>query len=1099
MKLKTTRHLQRNRLFEFFILTILLCLPSIVLSQTVTNVFPTRVTTSSKVTIIGTGFTAAMRDEIRLNGSESSSVLSSRTLVSDTEMTFVITINSSSNSNRTLSISGVSFSSGVANSINYIAPVSKSLGSSSENIVKEVYTTWDQNNDGVGFWKSSDWSSSSSASGKETWPNDNHDLLGFKMNYGSGDIIFSTGVDDALLESELLDLGVDISDNTVYNSQVFNAYSSNGVSGTPNSSNYLAMADKIDNHINNRVLNSGVLATVYDVIIDGVNGLDMGTGITNFNKNADIKFFSGNGQVGALDDTPDLIITQMAQPGGSDVYYYSDIDGNVVGTPIKLAFGSSSKLYEWRLDLYRLDLSSGVTYENSYPVHESFGTQEHRPFRMAAFKLEDFGLNTSNITDVNSINMGAGGSSDMAFMAYNKAAFEIKSPQIDQAPVSRYVCRLPTISALNFNAFGIVDDPTGDSGETISYQWYENYQPITSETSTSFTIPSGLSASDLTNLVYKVRIKNEYGAIDVPFTVSEGGTPTYWNGTNWVLAPIYSEITINQEDKNLIFTDDYNQTGDLVGCDCTVPAGKDVVIPSGSTIKLYNNITVEPEIPSYTDDDGNIVPFVQAGTFTLEDDASLIQIKNVTTNENSGAIKVKRTVEASTLHPNDYVYWSSPVANFNVSGISNMPAYQWSVNQTNANGQSGDWVAAGNTAMATGEGYIIRIDNDAVSTGFTSNFVGVPNNGSIDVEVFKTTGFVADEDNKNWNLIGNPYPSALNVNDFILHNPTIEGRVDLWLHNTEVSNSVDNPFYEDFSYNYGNQYVTYNGVGASNPDDQFDGNIASGQGFFVNVDSASPNTSLVSFTNDMRYGSGESAYDNSQFFRSNSETTTAPEEKQLVWLSLVNESNMSSSTLIGYVDGATNEKDRLYDAITNSDGFSLYSMIAEDHMVIQGRPLPFDESDTVPLGFELIENGIYKIGIDNLKGSTFLDDTQSIYIEDVYLGIIHDLRVSPYTFTGETGVFNDRLVLRYTASTLSIDDVSTSNTFSYVDNDILYVKSTVGIEHIEIYDLNGRQVAHYKFNGQSSTVNDSFKFSKGVYIISIGLEGDILVSKKIIN
>jgi hypothetical protein len=490
---------------------------------------------------------------------------------------------------------------------------------------------------------------------------------------------------------------------------------------------------------------------------------------------------------------------------------------------------------------------------------------------------------------------------------------------------------------------------------------------------------------------------------------------------------------------------------------------------------------------------------VPAGTFTLEDDASLIQIKNVTTNENSGAIKVKRTLEASTLHPNDYVYWSSPVADFNVSGISNMPTYQWSVNQTNANGQAGNWVSAANTTMVPGEGYIIRIDNASVSTGFTSEFVGVPNNGNIEVEVFKTTGFVADEENKNWNLIGNPYPTALNVNDFIIQNPTIEGRVDLWIHNSEASNAVNNPFYEDFSYNYGNQYVTYNGVGASNPDDLFDGNIASGQGFFVNVDDASSNTSSINFSNEMRYGSGESSYDNSQFFRSGSEASTVNAEKQLVWLSLVNESNVSSSALIGYVDGATTEKDRLYDAYTNNDGFSLYSMIAEDNMVIQGRPLPFEDSDVVPLGFELIESGIYKIGIDNLKGSLFVDQAQSIYIEDTYSGVIHDLRASPYAFTGEAGVFNDRLVLRYTASTLSINDVSASNIYTYVDNDILHVKSTTGIKDIKVYDLNGRQVAFYKSNEQSNTMNESFMFSKGVYIVSITLEGDILVSKKIMN
>lgn len=38
---------------------------------------------------------------------------------------------------------------------------------------------------------------------------------------------------------------------------------------------------------------------------------------------------------------------------------------------------------------------------------------------------------------------------------------------------------------------------------------------------------------------------------------------------------------------------------------------------------------------------------------------------------------------------------------------------------------------------------------------------------------------------------------------------------------------------------------------------------------------------------------------------------------------------------------------------------------------------------------------------------------QNIYLEDKVLGVIHDLRQNPYSFTGTSGILNDRFVLRY--------------------------------------------------------------------------------------
>ena len=1095
MKPIITPLLKQKSLLLFLVLLLFFLFPLIATSQTVTNVFPTRVTTSSKVTIIGTGFTTAMRDEIKLNGSESTAVLNSRTLVSTTEMTFVITLTGGSDTVKTLTISGATFNAGVDSTIDYVAPVSKSLNTTSENRVTEVYTTWDRDGDGdvySAFWKSSDFVAGNTA----TWPNDSHILLGFKMNYSGNDIIFSTGVNDLLLETELSSLGVDVSGtSTEYIKQDFKAYSTNGVSGKPNSNNYMGFADKIDGYTGSIVLSNAVKRTVYDVIIDGENGLDLGTGIANFNNKANIKFYSGNGDIGAVNDgVPDLLITQIAQPGGSDVYYYADVDGNVVGRPIKLAFvnNNDTRLYQWRVDFFRLDYSASATFETAIPTTASFGNGQSRGFRIAAFSLEDFGIDGSinaEIENIDNINMGAGGSSDMAFMAYNKTAFDIKSPVISKAPISRFVCRLPSVSDLVFSAEGNIEgvgssDPDIAAREAITYQWFKNNTDLGISTNT-FTIPSGLTASDLVGDIYRVRVANEYGAVDLPFTINEGGTPTYWDGSNWVLPEIYTDIVINDEDRNLIFSEDYSQSGNIEGCDCTVLAGKQVVIPGGATMTLFNEIIVEPIIAA-TIEDGVAVAEVPAGSFTLENTASLVQINDV---ENSGDIKVKRT--ASDLNAYDYVYWSSPVEEYNISNIPGDLKYEWHTNAINSNGTYGDWaVASGN--MTDARGYIARVPTAA---NYTSNFIGVPNNGDINFTVYKSGGSMPSA-NKDWNLIGNPYPSALNADKFLEGNTTIAGSVYLWAHNTPIYASADQPFYQSYGMNYGNQYVAYNSTGTSNPVGEFDGQIASGQAFFVQALSES----TVTFTNKMRYDENEDSYSNSGFYRSTTDASVLDNEKQLVWLNLINDNNNAVSTLVGYVEGATEGKDRLYDAKTNNEGFNLYSLISEEKFVIQGLPLPFVDINTVSLGYELLQGGIYSIAIGNVKGNLFEENGQDIFLEDTYSSVIHNLRTSPYTFTGEAGVFNDRFILKYVeSSALSVVEVSLANTFAYINNSILYINSSNGIKSVMVYDVNGKQITSYNSNDNINSFRSEFRFSKSVYIAVITLDNGSLVTKKIVN
>ena len=79
--------------------------------------------------------------------------------------------------------------------------------------------------------------------------------------------------------------------------------------------------------------------------------------------------------------------------------------------------------------------------------------------------------------------------------------------------------------------------------------------------------------------------------------------------------------------------------------------------------------------------------------------------------------------------------------------------------------------------------------------------------------------------------------------------------------------------------------------------------------------------------------------------------------------------NYLTRTLVAYVEGATEGKDRMFDALTDyKSAQNFYSLIDDQVMTIQGKGLPFYQDDKVPLGIKIASNGIYKIAIGAIDG-----------------------------------------------------------------------------------------------------------------------------------
>jgi hypothetical protein len=544
--------------------------------------------------------------------------------------------------------------------------------------------------------------------------------------------------------------------------------------------------------------------------------------------------------------------------------------------------------------------------------------------------------------------------------------------------------------------------------------------------------------------------------------------------------------------QNLVFNTSYTATADLAGCSCAVNSGN-VIVKSGKTLSLINGLTVN--LP---------------GSLTFENSASLVQINNVT---NSGNIKYYRNYTGGEY---DYTFWSSPVAvqNLGVLSPSSDPDSFYSFDDASAN----NWVNENpsSTTMTIGKGYIIRgippPPPPAFPPGFdTLTFNGVPNNG-----FYSITGIIAD----NSYLLGNPYPSALDADAFLVANSgVLNGTLYFWTHNTPIAIGTPNPGTGLYAYS-GNDYATYNatgGVGAAAPDSGTitgsapsggsvpTGKIASGQGFFASTKLSLSGTAIV-YNNTMRVGVGSITGDNSQFYKTKNPKAkkTAQLEKHRVWLDLTNDEGAFKQTLVGYITDATNTYDDRFDgeSFDGNDFLDFYSINSEKHLTIQGRGLPFDQNDEVPLGFRVAVGGNFTLKIGQKDG---LLSNQEIFIEDKLINKVVNLKEGNYTFTTTAGTFDDRFKLKYTNQTLGVEEVETNDGIIalYSNNyKTLIIRNNLKdttVNSVMLFNLAGQKIANWDVKGREQTsIQIPIKnLSSEIYIVKIETtQGEF--SKKII-
>ncbi len=636
------------------------------------------------------------------------------------------------------------------------------------------------------------------------------------------------------------------------------------------------------------------------------------------------------------------------------------------------------------------------------------------------------------------------------------------------------------------NSFTVVAEQGVPAGNLLAYQWYSVAPNATTWTQLSNAgVFSGVttdvlmisSMSGLQGYQFYCQVREDSNTCYTATNAVQVQLPQLitWNGSWLPTAPNSSSPVVISSNY------DTATNGSFEACTLVVNSGKTLSIASGDYVSVERNLTV-------------------TGTLTIADSGSLIMISDAGTVTNTGTTNVLRTTKPYKKY--DYTYWSSPVQSSNIG--TTFPTWRTDrsysfdtaafadVSPLDGFDDNGDdWVFEGPTAtMTNGKGYIVMAPTTgSFPTTKTVTFSGAVNNGLITIPLALSGDNLNTNDD--FNLIGNPYPSAISATDFILANNGISGTLYFWSHVTAVNTTNPGPNYSNYDRD---DYALFNLTGGTRaslttPASSIPtGFIASGQGFFVEAETATP----IVFNNSMR----SKLHQNNDFFRSQNVSQVAQRDR--IWLNLENEDDLFSQQLIGYFAEATLGYDRGYDGIASKTGntVSFYSVVENENYRIQARS-SFSSDDLVPLGFSTTVAGDYSIAIDNAEGQ--LADIQNVYLDDLLIGTIHDLKESPYLFNSNAGTFDSRFVLRYTNSFLHVPVFNAEQINVSCDNHTIHVKSSAeNIASVSVIDLLGRKIFESEKLLASQYSISNLPATTEVLIVKIVLLSGEQISKKVI-
>jgi hypothetical protein len=516
--------------------------------------------------------------------------------------------------------------------------------------------------------------------------------------------------------------------------------------------------------------------------------------------------------------------------------------------------------------------------------------------------------------------------------------------------------------------------------------------------------------------------------------------------------------------------------------------------------------------------------------FYLRNEGQLLQGTNGSgANKGVGSLSV---FQEGTVNNYQFNYWCSPVGNVAATTSVNNPfgitqlgrptsltltsaatesltydgtaspltiASYW-INKFQVNLSSySDWVPVGSTsAINAGEGFTMKgsssIDVTTVA-GVQNNpdgkhqrydFRGKPNDGTINIPVLLGE----------WTLTGNPYPSAIDLQAFLIAELNCTGTAYFW----EQDKTVNSHNLADYkggygTYSSGNLYVQapfysydaegneISGTNLTNGGDYKRKYAPIGQGFMIEG-KANGN---VQMKNSYRTFVKEAVGNNSEFARVKNVKTTAAtttDLPQIRFNTLLNNGPVSQMVL-AFDPTSTDGVDRADSYSPNDGPANNYFVINDNEYIIEVMPFGIDKK--IPVGFRNNAQANYKITVNEMLN---IPEVTNVYLHDKTTDLYYDIKNSLYDLTLPAGTYNTRYEITFKNGTLGVDAIESQRFLVQQDNVnknlTINNPSQIELANCSLYDVVGRLVFSNDKLGADTTYSFSTSdLSNGIYIVKL--------------
>lgn len=430
--------------------------------------------------------------------------------------------------------------------------------------------------------------------------------------------------------------------------------------------------------------------------------------------------------------------------------------------------------------------------------------------------------------------------------------------------------------------------------------------------------------------------------------------------------------------------------------------------------------------------------------FTIQSDASgtgsIIGNENLTI---SGTTSIQRYVAGYVSASNGWHLISSPVASQAISGGwtpggSTYDFFAFDESLTTLNWLNQKIPGNSITSFVPGKGYLV-----SYQVTDTKAFTGAMNSANVSMSPLANTPGSAYP---GWNLVGNPFASAIDYSAGTWTKTNIDGVMQVW--NSATAS-----------------YKTATEVGNI---------IPAMNGFMVHT----TGSGAITIPLDAR------THNATNWYKASSGDFFLLKANDL-------DGHTSQSSIIRLNAMATEAYDPEFDSYFLS-GFApmFYSRLGNEYFALNTLP---EISKDFEIPFEFIRNGGVNFEIE-ASGFESLQTTSDVFLKDKKLGITHNLSENAtYKFTADDNDDVARFELQFKTDAIPSQAIN-----AFFSENTLYVSGVEGTTNVGVYNVQGQKIQDHQLK-QIGLQSLALKLATGVYFARIANEGNTVTLKMIVQ